>query len=372
MVAARGELLARALEMPFQEIADSPTVKYYTNWRVFQERLNLPLSQRYMDLPGWAETIDAPRVLLAGDAIIEHPYAEPVDDYKQILEQVGANGKMELYHAARLNAAVKIEYPPGSQGRLLLASLGGDAYTGHHATLILGEGSEATVYLFDLAEEGLKTFTLAVRAGPHSKLTLYNISAHGRAAVYTRRSYHAAQDAEITARIVASGGASTRLQEDYHLEGAGAKVESYISGISPSNAWTDIVLNARHAAPQTTSHIGGRGVAYEEGTLAVRGLAMVLPQAEESSSHVEVYLASLGDTARAYAVPMLEIHTGNVKSAYHSASVASLSGDVLFYLQTRGLTREEASLLIVDGILHYSGVLDTLGVPVEAILGPGR
>jgi len=372
MAVAREELLARALEMPFQEIADSPTVKYYTNWRVFQERLNLPQSRRYMDPPSWAENIDAPRIVLAGDATIEHPYAEPIDDYKRVLEDLGASGKMELYHVARLNAAVKIGYPPGSQGRLLLASLGGDAYTGHHATIILGEDSEATVYLLDLAEEGLKTFTLAVKAGPRSKLTLYNVSVHGRAAVYTRRTYHAAQDAAVTARLVASGGASTRLQEDYHLDGTGAKVESYTSGISRPGAWTDIVLNARHAAPLTVSHIGGRGVAYEEGTLAARGLAMVLPEAEESSSHVEVYLASLGDTARAYAVPMLEIHTGNVRNAYHSASVASLSRDVLFYLKTRGLTRDEATLLIVDGIVHYSGVLDALRLPVEAILGPGR
>jgi len=372
MALAREELLARALEMPFQEIADSPTVKYYTNWRVFQERLDLPYSERYMGMPSWAHSIEAPRVILAGDVVAEHPYARPISDYKEVLEDIGATGKMELYHAARLNAAVRIEYPPGSQGKVLLASLGGDAYTGHHASIILGDDSEATVYLLDLAQDGLKTFTLAVRAGQRSKLTLYNISAHGRAAVYTRRSYHAAQDATITARLIVSGGDSTRLQEDYHLEGVGAKVESYTSSVGRPGSWTDTVLNARHAAPLTTSHIGGRGVAQEQGTLAVRGLAMVLPEAEESSSHVEVYLASLGETARAYAVPMLEIHTGNVRNAYHSASVASLSGDILFYLKTRGLTREEATLLLVDGVTHYSGVLDTLGVAVEAILGPGR
>jgi len=366
----RRTLLEEALEAPFQEIPDSPTVRYYTNWNSFKRKLGLPGSQRYASLPSWAEKLPGQRIILAETLSTDYPEAEPITQPRKILEDLGVKGKMELYHAARFNAAAEIRVPEGGKAELLIASLGGDAYTGHHLTVRVGRGARLKAIVLDLAEAGLKTFTIALHAGEGSIVELSGVSLHGgEATVYSRRVLHLASRARSVSRILAVPGEASRIQEDYHLDGESAEVESYTSGLSRPGAWGDVVVNARHSAPNTGSRVGGRGVVHDHGTLALRGLAMVLPEATGSSTRVEVYMASLGDEARAYAVPMLEIHTGEVREAYHSASVASLSRDLLFYMRTRGFTPEEAKTLLVEGALRYSGVLDEIGLTVEEVAG---
>jgi len=46
-------------ELPFQHMADTPTVKYYTDWKIFEERLNLENSSIEDRIPSVAR---APRL----------------------------------------------------------------------------------------------------------------------------------------------------------------------------------------------------------------------------------------------------------------------------------------------------------------------
>ena len=367
---ARAQLLEKARSLPFQEISDSPTVKYYTNWRVFQRRLDMPDSTVYPDLPAWTAGIEARRVVLKERLYSDYPHARPLPEDYDVLKDIGVKGKMEYYHAARYGLGVEIVVPQGSNERILIASVGGDGYTGHHVHLEVENDAEATIYVVDTAfGKTIKTLMVTMRAGRRSKVRIYSVSLHHEAAVYTRRVYHALEDADVEVRLFTSSGDSSHIHEDYHIDGDRAKLHGYASSISLPGKWGDVILNAKHTGKESSGFIGARGVVYGGGLLAMRGLAMIMPEAFESDSHVEVFVATLEEGAKGYASPMLEIHTGAVRSAFHSASVASLSEDLLFYLRSRGLSAGEARTLLIEGIVTYSGVLDEVGLTIEEVVG---
>jgi len=365
-------ILEEARRMPFQEIADSPTVKYYTNWRVFAERLDSPESSEYPEPPKWLYDLGDSIVILHSTVESNYPNTATLRRGFPVYEDVRAKGKLELYNTARLTAGVEVRVPDGADvGRVVVASIGGNGFTGHHVRVLVGEGAEAEIVFADLSGGlgGVKILTAHLTISAGAKARLLTLADHRGGAVYTRRSIALLEKALLDSRTAFSAGDSSRLQDDYRLEGTQASLESRVSGVSTPGTWGDVVINALHEAGKSRSLVGGRGVALPGGTLAMRGLAMVLAGAEWSASKVDVHVASLGDGARAYASPMLEIHTGAVEEAYHSASVSSYSEEALFYLGTRGLDPEEAKTLLVDGILAYSGVLEELGLPPSTLTG---
>src|SRR5437899_4285802 len=76
---------------------------------------------------------------------------------------------------------------------------------------------------------------------------------------------------------------------------------------------------------------------------------------EKEAHHAESYLAGhsilLDKGAKSDSIPGLEILTNDVK-ATHSASVAQMDEEQLFYLASRCLSRSEAQKIIVEGFLE--------------------
>lgn len=368
--------LKEAEKKEFQEIADSPTLKYYTNWGIFKKRMNAPDSKTYIEIPDWVKGLSDKMVILSDKVVVKgvpEDHVEVHDEYN-VVKDLQVDGKMEYYATARLTKAVEINIPSEEKVEgLVVVSLGGDGFTGHHVHLNLGSLSEAEIILVDLGgvwDTSIKTLTLAGELKSDSRLKVYSASIHGGSATYSRRVYRLSPRSRLELYTLYSSGASTRINEDVHLLGDYSEVEIASSGVSTPHSWGDVLLNVRHKGKRTKSYINGRGVVFEDGFLTMRGVAIVEEEAEWSSTHVEVHVSSLGETAKGNASPMLEIHTGNVEEAFHSASVSSLSEEELFYLQSRGLSKIDARNLLTEGTLYYSGVMDKLSIPVKQILTP--
>ena len=75
----------------------------------------------------------------------------------------------------------------------------------------------------------------------------------------------------------------------------------------------------------------------------------------------------LTDGARADSVPNLEIETGEVVGAGHAAATGRFDDEQLFYLQSRGISADEARRLVVRGF--FADIVRRIGVAeVEAPL----
>ena len=69
----------------------------------------------------------------------------------------------------------------------------------------------------------------------------------------------------------------------------------------------------------------------------------------------------LTDGCRADSVPNLEIETGEIKGAGHASATGRFDDQQLFYLQSRGITEDEARRLVVHGF--FADIVRRIGVP---------
>jgi len=74
-------------------------------------------------------------------------------------------------------------------------------------------------------------------------------------------------------------------------------------------------------------------------------------QASKSKSFLSGRSILLDKGAKSDSIPGLEIFTNDIKET-HSASIAQIDEEQVFYLQTRCLSREAAERIIVEGFLE--------------------
>ena len=151
----------------------------------------------------------------------------------------------------------------------------------------------------------------------------------------------------------------TRHRLSSALNGEESRLDVLAGVVSGGRSQGDFILGAEHRARLTVSLVKGRGLARGESRLVLRGTARVLGTAHYSSTRVEMHVLLAGERAKGRSVPMLEIYTGEVSEASHSAAVTSIGEDALFYAATRGLSREELESLVAHGIIEGTGTLET-------------
>jgi Fe-S cluster assembly protein SufD len=106
-----------------------------------------------------------------------------------------------------------------------------------------------------------------------------------------------------------------------------------------------------HAAAHTTAQTVLKGVGHAQSQLRFFGKIVVQPNCHHVQSFLEERVLLLDSTARAEAIPELEILNDDVKCS-HAASITQIPHEHLFYLQSRGITYAAAQQLIVEGFLR--------------------
>jgi Fe-S cluster assembly protein SufB len=106
-----------------------------------------------------------------------------------------------------------------------------------------------------------------------------------------------------------------------------------------------------HAAPKTTSSIFSKSISKDRGRTSYRGLLEVAKGATESRSKVVCDALLLDEESRSDTYPTIRIGEEDVDVG-HEATVSKVGEDKIFYLQSHGLSEEEASKLIVNGFIE--------------------
>jgi Fe-S cluster assembly protein SufB len=104
-----------------------------------------------------------------------------------------------------------------------------------------------------------------------------------------------------------------------------------------------------HAAPETTSIIDSKSISKDGGRTTYRGLVKVEPGATGVKSHVRCDALILDDESRSD--PYMEVDEKDARIG-HEATVSKVGDDQLFYLQSRGLTEQQATAMIVNGFIE--------------------
>lgn len=136
------------------------------------------------------------------------------------------------------------------------------------------------------------------------------------------------------------------------LSGPDATVDVRGSFVGSRDNKQDISLVIRQAAPRTSARATFRVALNDASSSLFDGLIVITPEAEESSGILSYRALLLSDRAHARPLPRLEIHTKKVALCRHEASVSNIRTTDLFYLQSRGMLKQEAERLLVEGFLR--------------------
>lgn len=146
-------------------------------------------------------------------------------------------------------------------------------------------------------------------------------------------------------------GNLVRANTNNILDGEGSRVEDYSLLLASGKGHFDISYGSMHRAPNSFSHSIFKSALKDESKSVYDGMIKIEPSGGKTNALLETHSMILGEKASSNQIPQLEIKTDDVK-ATHSATVAHVEEDELFYLEARGVSAGEAKKMVVKGFLE--------------------
>jgi len=233
-------------------------------------------------------------------------------------------------------------------------------------TLIAAEEGSGLVFLEELysgphSGPSLIGSTVEVFAGPASRVDFSSIQLLDEQAVHlSNRAIDVQSDATATVSALSLGAGVVRSRMNFLLGGRSSLAEGFEIFFTDGKQRYDFESNLLHNSPDSTGSTQARGVLKGESQSIFKGMIKIGPTSKNSRAYLAHHAMILERTAKSDGIPGLEILTNEVK-ATHSASVAQLDEEQLFYLTARGLAPEEAKKMMVLGF--FEPVLSR--IPVE-------
>jgi Fe-S cluster assembly protein SufD len=119
-----------------------------------------------------------------------------------------------------------------------------------------------------------------------------------------------------------------------------------------------------------------KGVVTDEARSVFSGMIRVTPEGVKTAAYQQNRNLLLSHAARADSIPNLEIGANDIVGCSHGATVGKVDEEQLFYLMCRGLSRVDATRLIVEGFVDplvaavpVAGLRDSLRREISARVG---
>ncbi|MFG2001241.1 Fe-S cluster assembly protein SufD [Spirillospora sp. NPDC048911] len=227
---------------------------------------------------------------------------------------------------------------------------GGAAYG--HTTIILEPFAEATVVL---GHHGSAIYADNVEfiVGDGARLSVTSLQDWADDAVHVSHQHaKLARDARFVSHNVSLGGDVVRISPSVVYDGPGGDAELYGVYFADGGQHLEHRLLVDHVVPHCRSRVDYRGALQDEDAHAVWiGDVIIRAEAEGTDTYELNRNLVLTDGTRVDSVPNLEILTGEVAGAGHASASGRLDDEHLFYLQARGISRDEARRMVVRGFL---------------------
>jgi FeS assembly protein SufD len=187
---------------------------------------------------------------------------------------------------------------------------------------------------------------------PNAHLELVTLQAmnHDTVNVSNRKAF-VERDGKMSWCIGMFGSLLSRYKTDSIMKGPGASSEDVEIVFGIGNQSFDVASNLVHRGPHTRGRVLVKSVLKDTSKSLFKGMIKIGKEGKGTESYLAGHAILLDRGAKSDAIPGLEIETNEVK-ATHSASVAQMDENQIYYLMTRGLSREGAKREIVSGFLE--------------------
>ena len=222
--------------------------------------------------------------------------------------------------------------------------------------IVAEESSKATIvqelYAPKSSKQQAYLELLNTNVGANSQLDVTTLQMMDQSSVnFSTRRTDIAQDGKVNWYLGLFGSLLSRYRIDYHLNGMGASTNDSEVIFGNNEQSFDLQTNVVHQSPNTEGRVNEKSILRDKSKSLFKGMIRINENASKSQSFLSGRSILLSKDAKSDSIPGLEIFTNDVK-ATHSASVAQIDEEQIFYLNTRCLSHSEAERVIVEGFLE--------------------
>ena len=230
-----------------------------------------------------------------------------------------------------------------------------DLMVNRRVLIVLEESAEIKMLFCDHTADDrnfLATQVIEAYVGENASLDLYCLEETHYKNVRVSNVYIDQQaNSRVNHNVITLHNGVTRNKLDLTFSGEGAECQCYGCVIADKQQHVDNNTLITHKVPHCTSNELYKYVLDDQSTGAFAGRVLVEHGAQKTSSQMTNQNLTATKEARMYTQPMLEIYADDVKCA-HGSTVGQLNDAALFYMRQRGISLEEAKLLLQNAFIN--------------------
>ena len=230
-----------------------------------------------------------------------------------------------------------------------------DLMVNRRVLIVLEEGAELKMLFCDHAADDknfLATQVIEAYVGDNASLDLYCLEETHYKNVRVSNVYIDQQaNSRVNHNVITLHNGITRNKLDLTFSGEGAECQCYGCVIADKQQHVDNNTLITHKVPHCTSNELYKYVLDDKATGAFAGRVLVEHGAQKTTSQMTNQNLTATKEARMYTQPMLEIYADDVKCA-HGSTVGQLNDAALFYMRQRGISLDEAKLLLQNAFIN--------------------
>ncbi|MGQ0376427.1 MAG: SufB/SufD family protein [Nitrososphaerota archaeon] len=283
------------------------------------------------------------------------------DTIKKVLESTNSkDDKFIALNNAAFNSGIFVYVPKNlilEKPIHILSCLSVDGLSTISRNVIVTEESSKAIVVQELYSPKAKKQQaylelLNTSVGQNSRLDVTTLQVMDQSTInFSTRRTDIAQDGKINWYLGLFGAMLSRYRIDYHLNGTGASANDSEVIFGNNEQSFDLSANVNHEKPATEGRVIEKSILKNKSKSLFKGMIRIKEKAVKSQSFLSGRSILLDKDAKSDSIPGLEIFTNDVK-ATHSASVAQVDEEQIYYLGTRCLSRKEAERIIIEGFVE--------------------
>ena len=230
-----------------------------------------------------------------------------------------------------------------------------DLMVNRRVLIVLEEGAELKMLFCDHAADDknfLATQVIEAFVGENASLDLYCLEETHHKNVRVSNVYIDQQaNSRVNHNVITLHNGITRNKLDLAFSGEGAECQCYGCVIADKQQHVDNNTLITHKVPHCTSNELYKYVLDDKSVGAFAGRVLVEHGAQKTTSQMTNQNLTATKEARMYTQPMLEIYADDVKCA-HGSTVGQLNDAALFYMRQRGISLQEAKVLLQNAFIN--------------------
>ena len=308
---------------------------------------------------------------LAEKGILFCSFSEAVKEYPELIQRyLGSVVPYTDNFFAALNAAVFsdgsfVYIPKGVRCPMELSTyfrINAVSTGQFERTLIIADDSSYVSYLEGCTapkrdENQLHAAVVELVAMDHATIKYATVQnwypgdKEGRGGIYnfvTKRGECRGAHSNIAWTQIETGSAITWKYPSVILRGDYAIGEFYSVALTNHHQQADTGTKMIHLGQHTSSTIISKSISAGKGQNTYRGLVRIAKKAKKARNYTQCDALLMSDECGAHTFPYIEINNAQ-STVEHEASTSKINENQLFYLQQRGLSKEDAVSMIVNG-----------------------